>query len=855
MKLKRIILIAAALLLLLAVFVSCAGGNKNKDEKNNGTDSNDDNQIGNTVGEEGIRIDSEGDIEIDVGKTLGVKAINLSTGMVTSNVIWKIEDESVATVSASGLLTGVKEGSTVVSATTIDGKYNASCTVNVTLRLSGVGISYEEYDLEIGDSVKLEALPIPSEFVGASYTWMSSVPSVASVDSNGLVTAKSLGSTSIMVEAVPGGFTAICSVNVGKYAESISLAFENITVNKGLSMSLGFEMYPSDATSRPHWKSSDERVVIVNSGGVITALACGSSTITVSTTNGLSASVNVTVISALERFEFVDREISGKKNFEVKPDINFFPSDATNKNLIWTSSDESILKVTEAGKLMAVANGTVTLTAVSEDGGYTDSCVVIITNPLSSIKFPGTPDKNTGKYPKVSLPYGSETKIEPIITPIDADELPLLVWTSSDPNVIKVAPDGTITTVARGTATVTLGLPNGISASFDVEVTKEIFNVEKVEFDSPVYYMKPNGTLTVGIRYFPEASEEDATLYSLVSNDKYVASYDKETGIITAHVKGECTITVTVVSANNKLVRASATIIVLDSADGLDEQYKNDIHALRDGELLAEIKAGLERIEAIADELTELRNALAAENEKEIPDEELVAQYNSEIEALLKESEELEQTIIEKKKEYAALEKGIMEKYSSLKDSLTYDPSNDPYPQELSDSAFVKISDYISDAVVDLRYSTENNGLGKAIYSFSDAYLRYGTLKKLAEVADQLAFYDLKLVIWDAYRPTSCQDAIWAALDITDGAYGAESCGSAVSISLVKTDGSDTEMPSDFGDSTEKADREYSDTTEVAEGNIALLELLMSGAGFELGDNWWQFVDSTEYPVETEFLN
>ena len=489
------------------------------------------------------------------------------------------------------------------------------------------------------------------------------------------------------------------------------------------------------------------------------------------------------------------------------------------------------------------------------DGSYKDSCVVVVTNPLSSIKFDGIPDKDTGKYPTVSIPYGSSVKIQPIIDPIDADEIPLLVWTSSDPNVLSVAADGTLTALARGNATVTLGLPDGMSASFDVEVTKPVYNVDRIETDSAVYYMKPGGGLSVGIRYFPELSEEDAEFYSIVSSDESIVTYDKESGIITAHLIGECEITVTVISADNKLVRTSAKIIVVDDTSSFDEQYKNDIHALRDGTLAGDIKTAEKRLDEIKAELSDIRNDLAAEQEKETPDAELVAHYNSEIIRLENEAEQLSQTLAEKKKEYAAAEKGITAKYSSVIEDLSYDPEQDPYPQEISDSDFVKISDYINDAVIDLRYSGEKNELGKEIYNFSDAYLRYGTVKKLITVAEQLKYYGWKLVVWDAYRPTSAQDRIWSELLVTDMEYSAESHGNGMSVSAVKENGEALEMPSDFGDNTEKSDRDYSDVSENAEGNALLLETVMTASGFEMGEKWWNYVDTDQYPLETEFLN
>ena len=83
-----------------------------------------------------------------------------------------------------------------------------------------------------------------------------------------------------------------------------------------------------------------------------------------------------------------------------------------------------------------------------------------------------------------------------------------------------------------------------------------------------------------------------------------------------------------------------------------------------------------------------------------------------------------------------------------------------PQP-EPEDTGFVPVSDYIPEIVVELRYSTEDNFTGEQIYPFTDAYLRYGTVKKLLLAQDILRSKGLGLKLWDAFRPVSAQFALW----------------------------------------------------------------------------------------------
>ena len=77
------------------------------------------------------------------------------------------------------------------------------------------------------------------------------------------------------------------------------------------------------------------------------------------------------------------------------------------------------------------------------------------------------------------------------------------------------------------------------------------------------------------------------------------------------------------------------------------------------------------------------------------------------------------------------------------------------------DDEYVLVKKYIPDIYVELRYATENNFTGVKIYDFTEAYLRYGTVKKLAQVQKELKQQGYSLKIWDAYRPFEAQQKLW----------------------------------------------------------------------------------------------
>jgi len=179
---------------------------------------------------------------------------------------------------------------------------------------------------------------------------------------------------------------------------------------------------------------------------------------------------------------------------------------------------------------------------------------------------------------------------------------------------------------------------------------------------------------------------------------------------------------------------------------------------------------------------------------------------------------------------------------------------------EPGDADFVKVSTYIPDVLTDLRYATEDNFTGQKIYSFTEVYLRYGTVKKLMLVQDELRQNGLRLKIWDGFRPPSAQFALWDICpDPTyvanpNNGFSSHSRGNTVDITVVRSDGTELTMPTGFDDFSKLADRDYSDCGQEAAENAIFLEQLMQKHGFKpYAGEWWHFTDTQAYDVELTF--
>ncbi len=187
-------------------------------------------------------------------------------------------------------------------------------------------------------------------------------------------------------------------------------------------------------------------------------------------------------------------------------------------------------------------------------------------------------------------------------------------------------------------------------------------------------------------------------------------------------------------------------------------------------------------------------------------------------------------------------------------------PDNTAPEATPEDADFVRVTDYIPTIEVDLKYATKDNFTDSVIYDFSDAYLRYGTVKKLQTVTDIIAADGYSLKIWDAFRPTQAQFKLWEIcpdpvyVSNPNKGFSSHSRGNTLDVTLIHTDGSAVEMPTDFDDFSALADRDYSDVPESAAANARYLESVMKEQGFKpYQGEWWHFSDTDTYEVDSSF--
>ena len=159
--------------------------------------------------------------------------------------------------------------------------------------------------------------------------------------------------------------------------------------------------------------------------------------------------------------------------------------------------------------------------------------------------------------------------------------------------------------------------------------------------------------------------------------------------------------------------------------------------------------------------------------------------------------------------------------------------------------------------VLDMRYATTNNFIGKQVYPVAKCLLKPTVAKKLSAVQQDLAQVGLGLKVYDCYRPLSIQKLMWEIIHderyVANPATGSKhNRGAAVDLTLIDSNGKELEMPSAFDDFTEKAHRNYTESSIEAKKNSLLLETAMKKRGFKsIPTEWWHFEspDCKKFPV------
>lgn len=228
--------------------------------------------------------------QVMTGERIQLNAAVSPQNASDKSLTWKSEDNRIATVSQSGLVTGVNPGEvTITASVTSNPAIQAKCSVKVLPILAeNITLNVSQLNLRIGDTSTIQASISPKKTTNKKVAYKSSNPNVASVDENGVVTALSRGSAEITATTTDvSNLSASCSVSV-TYALATKVQVDQTTLQMRVQdkAKLTATVTPETALGDVVWKSSKEQVATVDSQGNVTALSVGFAKITATATDG-----------------------------------------------------------------------------------------------------------------------------------------------------------------------------------------------------------------------------------------------------------------------------------------------------------------------------------------------------------------------------------------------------------------------------------------------------------------------------------------------------------------------------------------------------------------------------------------
>ena len=349
-----------------------------------------------------------------------------------------------------------------------------------SVSVTEVGLNKTSTTLVEGETETLVATVMPENATDKSVVWESGNESAATVSQEGLVTAVGEGKATITVKTNDGGFSASCEVTVKKKVIAVTgvkLSAASMTLREGDRGILTATVEPANATNKNvEWWTTDLDIVSVTSApggstGYVEARKAGKTTVTVKTENGeFSASCEITVEKKEVPVTGITIEPSSLKlpvgdTYSLIPHVQ--PNDATNQDIKWLSTNESVATVNAEGKVTAVAAGSAEIRAMLE--GKFATCPVEVDNVTMTMK-----KSSYTLILSLSKKINIESDIETNFT-LDKSKIKVV---SADPLIATVDQDLNLVAPGKtGKALVTLNYRYGdgrLSTSFMVTVKKNL---------------------------------------------------------------------------------------------------------------------------------------------------------------------------------------------------------------------------------------------------------------------------------------------------------------------------------------------------------------------------------------------
>lgn len=432
---------------------------------------------------------------IQKGDSFALTAFITPDNAENKTLTYVSSNENVAVVTASGVVTGVDTGESIITATSSNG-IKGQCKVIVTDQ-PWVVLDEDEITLLVGAEKTLTAVVYPESVADRTVTWSSTDPQIASVQ-NGKVTALKAGECAVKATA-SNGSTAECKVIVENDAVEFEIALAPDDPNlftKGLMQDKSVRIYPqytrvdngkSYAPASVSWASSDESVATVDSDGNVTAVIGhidnigidnGKRVTITHVADGISKTMEIVVVKAMPEEVVITSvpEVDGVPYKMMHGDSFRFTAkvlpEKASQHVDFTSSTQ--IAFLEDGVFHAASPGQVDFVAYAGDDRSVKTSFKVEVLPIMI-------ESAVISETSLELNVGDEKYLTVDIQPSNAS-YKTVEWTSSAVEIVEVGADGKVKALAAGSATVTGTLHGGLAVTCGITVKESGNNVNVGDF-------------------------------------------------------------------------------------------------------------------------------------------------------------------------------------------------------------------------------------------------------------------------------------------------------------------------------------------------------------------------------------
>lgn len=317
------------------------------------------------------------ELKIVKGKaeTLIAAISELEEDLTAGDFVWISSEETIATVNNKGQVKGISTGNAVITCAVLlsNGfEIKATCPVQVYIPVNGITANPKALTMARGTQTKIEYKITPEDATDKSVAFTSSDEMIATVAQDGTITAGEIGDCVISITAQDGSEKKLdVKVAVRQEAQAITVEAANDFVAVDKKLQLTGTVAPENADNKKiEWISEDESVATVDAKGIVTGVAVGTTTIIAKAMDGAGAqaSFGVRVIQPMKSIIVEDKPLEIANYTWWKQKFTVEPEDTTNKEIIWTSSNEEVATVDENGKITAKSKGKCIITGKAADG-------------------------------------------------------------------------------------------------------------------------------------------------------------------------------------------------------------------------------------------------------------------------------------------------------------------------------------------------------------------------------------------------------------------------------------------------------------------------------------------------------